>query len=504
MPHPNSAPVSTRTYRLSPPDRTGLMFGLALSQLVIVGAGVVISSFVMVSHSVPIGAVVLVIGVVAGTIRLQGASMVELAPQALRLLRQSAARNQAWFQVVPILGGSDAPIPPVFADQDVIVVDAGLVGVGRPGRSIAVSRDAKGGTYAATIRVAGRQFSLTDRHEQDWLVTQWGTALQAFIGERTSVVSIRWSEWAAPAGLEEHRSWLRDHLDENPLDDVRTAYERLLAESGSTATRHEVLVTVTISAGRVKVGPRKNGDRVRAAVEVLMTEMRLFGQRLENAGLVVSAPLEPGEWARAVRLRLDPTCRARLDGLRRSLRDSACDVSVANALPVAVESTWTAWRTDDVWHRALYVAEWPRLDVQAAWMSDLMLYNGAVRSISVFFEPVPRSRSQRSITRDAAKLESDAEQRMQKGFRVGAHHRRAARAVEEREEELVAGYGEFLYAGLVCVTAATLAELDTATEEVSQIAASIGLEARPLHGRHDQAMAATLPIARGLAPKGAR
>ena len=91
-----------------------------------------------------------------------------------------------------------------------------------------------------------------------------------------------------------------------------------------------------------------------------------------------------------------------------------------------------------------------------------MLYNGAVRTVSVFFEPVPRSKSQRSITRDAAKIESDAQQRAEKGFRVGAHHRRAAQAVEEREEELVAGYGEYFYAGVVCVSAASLTELETA------------------------------------------
>lgn len=499
-----SSNASARIYRLSPPDRTGLMFGLTLPQLLVIGSGVVAGSTLMVTYSVPIGIVVLVLGAGAGAIRLHGASMVELAPQALRFLRQSAARDHSWFQVVPLLGGSDAPTPPVFADQDVVVVDAGPLGVGPPGQRIAISRDAKGGTYAATLRVAGRQFSLTDRGEQDWMVTQWGTALQAFIAERTPVVSIRWTEWAAPAGLEEHRLWLREHLDANPLDDVRTAYERLLAESGSKATRHEVLVTVTIAAGRVKVGRRHDGNRMQAAVELLLTEMRLFSQRLEGAGLVVSAPLGPGEWARAMRLRLDPSCRARLDGRRRSFADTAGDVSIANALPAAVESAWAAWHTDDAWHRALYVAEWPRLDVPAAWMSDLMLYNGAVRSISVFFEPVPRSRSQRSITRDAAKLESDAEQRTQKGFRVGAHHRRAARAVEEREEELVAGYGEFFYAGVVCVTAPTLVDLEAATEEVSQVAASVGLEVRPLHGRHDQAVAATLPIARGLAPKGVR
>lgn len=149
----------------------------------------------------------------------------------------------------------------------------------------------------------------------------------------------------------------------------------------------------------------------------------------------------------------------------------------------------------------MYVADWPRLDVAAAWMADLMLYAGSVRTISVFFGPIARSKSQRSIVRDAAKIESDAAHRTEKGFRVGAHHRRAARAVEEREEELVAGYGEFSYAGLVTITTTSLDELDAVTAEVSQVAASVGLELRPLHGRHDYAMAATLPIARGLVPK---
>ena len=158
---------------------------------------------------------------------------------------------------------------------------------------------------------------------------------------------------------------------------------------------------------------------------------------------------------------------------QRSLADTAGEVSLGNAGPICAESTWTAWHTDGAWHRGLYVAEWPRLDVPADWMRDLMLYNGAVRTVTVVFEPVPRSKSQRSITRDAAKIESDAQQRAEKGFRVGAHHRRAARAVEEREEELVAGYGEYFYAGVVCVSAATLTELEAATDEITQVAASV-------------------------------
>ena len=46
--------------------------------------------------------------------------------------------------------------------------------------------------------------------------------------------------------------------------------------------------------------------------------------------------------------------------------------------------------------------------------------------------------------------------------------------------------------------------VEAAADEISQVAASTGLELRPLHGRHDQAVIATLPVARGLAPKGQR
>lgn len=491
-----------RTYRLSPPDRTGWMFGLGLIQLLICAASVFAGVFVMSVHSVPIGLVVIALGFAVGVARVGSMTIPQAIPHALRWTKTSVAGSSAWYSVVPLVGGDEQQdTPGVLADHELLIVDAGHVGVGIAGAKIAVARDRKVNTYSATLRVAGKQFSLVERNEQDHLVNQWGIALQSFIAERSPVVSVRWSEWAAPAGLDEHRQWLNEHMAADPLMDVRHAYERLLQEAGSQATRHETLVTVTINAGKMTLRKRQQQDAVRAAVDLLLTEMRLFGQRLEGADLTVSAPLSPGEWARAMRLRLDPASRLALDGRLRSLGDAAGECSPENAGPLTAVENWTSWQTDGAYHRALYVSDWPRLDVPAAWMADLMLYNGAVRTVSVFFEPIARSKSQRSITRDAAKIQSDSEHRAEKGFRVGAHHRRAAQAVEEREEELVAGYGEFHYAGVVTVTARSENELDEAADEVTQVAASVGLELRPLHGRHDKAVCATLPLARGLAPK---
>ena len=50
-----------RTYRLSPPDRTGWMFGLSLVQLLVVAVGVVAGTVLMAVGAVLAGLVVMVL-----------------------------------------------------------------------------------------------------------------------------------------------------------------------------------------------------------------------------------------------------------------------------------------------------------------------------------------------------------------------------------------------------------------------------------------------------------
>jgi hypothetical protein len=119
----------------------------------------------------------------------------------------------------------------------------------------------------------------------------------------------------------------------------------------------------------------------------------------------------------------------------------------------------------------------------------------------VHYEPVPPSRSRRAIDRAATRLATDEEQRSRSGFRVGARHHRSRRAVEEREAELVAGYAEFEYVGVLTVTAATLEDLETNCLDYEQVAAQAGIDLRALHGRHHHALACSLPAAAGLRPR---
>lgn len=364
-----------------------------------------------------------------------------------------------------------------------------------------VVQDPQIGAYAATLAVGGRQFALIERGEQEGLLSLWGDALAAFCREASPVAEVRWIEWVAPAGMEEQHAYLRDHAVADPTSPALRCYRELLGTVAPVATRHEILLTVVISARRVRTGPRGGGAEASsaAAIEVLLDEVRQFRRRLEAAGLSVSGPLGPRELWRAVRVRLDPTVMSALERGGRSLGERAGRISAADRGPRWARRDWNHFAVDDSLHRAWRFREWPRFDVGPTWMSELLLYSGCVRSVAVSCQPVPLRVSQRTILRQAAKLEADVDQRRRTGFRVGAHHRRAAQAVEEREEELVSGFSELEYAGIVDVTASTHAELEAASADVRQVAASCGVELASLPWKHPDGLAACLPVARGLA-----
>jgi hypothetical protein len=154
----------------------------------------------------------------------------------------------------------------------------------------------------------------------------------------------------------------------------------------------------------------------------------------------------------------------------------------------------THFGVDSALHRSFHIADWPRLEVSPNWWEVLLLHPGGVRTVSVTYFPVPPLRSARQVRRESTRLASDAELRERNGFRVGAGHRRAEAAVAEREAELVAGFAELEYVGLLCVTAADVESLEASCADYQQAAAQAGLELRPLDGRHDLGFAATLPV----------
>jgi hypothetical protein len=127
----------------------------------------------------------------------------------------------------------------------------------------------------------------------------------------------------------------------------------------------------------------------------------------------------------------------------------------STAGPLVLESRLATRPVDGAFHRTWWIGTWPRLAVPPAWLEPFLSSGGITRSMTVYFQPVSTHQSRRRIERDLVKLESDAITKEEKGRRVDARHRRATQALLDREEELVAGYPEMGYAGLVTVSART-------------------------------------------------
>ncbi|MDQ1539224.1 MAG: hypothetical protein QOE58_3617 [Actinomycetota bacterium] len=494
-----------RTYRFSAPDRTGALLGLSAGQVAGLGLGVVVA---VVAGSMGAGvlgmAIPVALGSVAAFVRVGGQPLVEAAPPGLRYGLITLRRRRRWqAPLVSALSERDTPeLPPPLAGQQFLAVDPAEFGlsVSRAEPAVVVF-DTKADTYAATLRASGAEFALVGRSQQDSLLARWGVALAGFCRERGVVASVRWSEWAAPGGAEEELAYLKSHGNDDETDPAVQSYRGLLNRAKSLSTRHEVLITVTVGADRVPVATRHKGDRQRACLEALMGQVEQLSNRCRKADLAVSDPLSAPELARALRVRLDPTVIQRLDRRGRALGDLAGLVSPANGGPLACELSWRYWLVDDSYHRSFWMSDWPRQPVTPNWMSDLILYGHVRRSIVVIHEPVSPRASQKAVDSAAVKLLSDKEHRHRTGFRVGAHHRRASEAVDEREEELASGYGEFTYAGVVVVSAPSLEALDKACADVDDVATGCGIELRALNGRHDLGVSVSLPLARALAPK---
>jgi hypothetical protein len=492
-----------RRYRLGSADHSGWLFGLGPAPCFVLGVSLLCGGAVLhATRSVILAVVPVVVGVVAVFGRWQGRVAYEWAEPLAGWMTLRAGQRERWSARVPFLGhtpvGSD--LPPCL--EGLVLVERESRWTRLPSETgIAVIVDEHRHRVTGALRVRGREFSLLEHDEQSRVLDGWGAALAGFCRERSPVTQIAWSEWAAPASLDDHLTFVREqHLGRTSgtrLDE----YLDLVARAGPLATEHDVVVTISVDRRRVRRSQHPADD---PAVDALLEELHRFAARLEQAGLVVDPPLAPAELGGVLRLRADPSVASRLAIKGRANGASASTVSAHNQAPLAVEVAWNHVRVDQSWHRSFWIAEWPRLEVPADWLAGLLLHSGGIRTVTVVYEPVTPSRSRRAVDREATRLVSDEEERTARGFRIRAQHRRAESEVLAREAELVSGFAELRYAGFVTVTAPDRQSLDDQAADWEQVAAQSGLELRALDGQHDLGLCAGLSVGRVPTGRGRR
>lgn len=239
-------------------------------------------------------------------------------------------------------------------------------------------------------------------------------------------------------------------------------YRQLLAGAAPAAETHHTTVSVSLD--------------VTAAVRA--------------AELTLTGWATPEQLARMLRTAYDPAATHLDDNLGADL---------ATAGPVWVAEHADHLVTDSGVHTVYWIAQWPRTPVPASFLSPLLLAPGLRRTFTLVAQPLTTTQAVRAVRRERVEYQTDAEHRA----RLGALPDLGAEAewadVTAREHDLIAGHGDLRYAGLLVVTAPSIAQLQADRAALEQAALQAGCETRILTGQQAQAFAAAaLPLARGI------
>ena len=368
--------------------------------------------------------------------------------------------------------------------------DVRLVSAACHGREIGALSERSGKRLTAVLACRVVSFSLLDREAQERRLARWGLVLSGAGG--SAIRRLQWIERTAPAQGDELVRWVHDERDPavplrgTPMID---SYLELISSTARVSQEHEILLAVQVDAGRL----RTREDMARALVE----HTERIAQGLEAAEVKVLGALSPGRLARTLRTAFDPYARSELAALE------ACDphsdgLDEVNAWPLGAREGWEEYQSDGAQHATYWIAAWPRIDVSPMFMDALLGHSGAVRSVSVTFEPLAADRSTREVEAAITRDRADRQLRARFGQSETARQRQAADATLRREAELAAGHTEVRLSGFVTVTGRNPEDLQRACAGVLEQAARARLELHRLYGQQAQAFTFTLPLCRGL------
>lgn len=324
------------------------------------------------------------------------------------------------------------------------------------------------------------RFGLLDPGAQDATLQRWGSSLATLL----HLPGVRHVQWLVHTGPDTHRP------SPEQGDPLRQDQAVLLGAARAQARRHTHLLSLTLASP----DPSRRGKGTRQ----LLDAGHLVAQEAAAALLaadILSYPVNQNELTGLLRHLLDPTH----PDPAIDVSAAVCDATEPMPEPVALSGreTWTSCSTDDTLHRAFAVAGWPRTSLRADWLAPLLhqpTEAGTARTLTVQARPVGQAQAARRARAGAAKARLDAADRQRLGFTSGAATALDEADAEQTEAELVAGYRMADMTALLTVHAPTIGLLDVASGQLRTAALTHRLELRPLHGQHQHALAAALPL----------
>jgi hypothetical protein len=361
-------------------------------------------------------------------------------------------------------------------------------------------------TVSITAELEAQGFLMKDAPDRLDLAQQWSPVLAALtqrpgikrvtLQERTTRTTIR------PA---------RDHYEQasrkrlvDPTGPAANNYSRVLEHSERFAVGHRNYLTLTIDLVALGAQLKALGGGKDAVLALSAIEAGNLGEALRAAKVTVRSWLSLRQVAELARSTFDP------DSIPM-IRDR--DADQAGVDPVGIGPMYLdeprgrngSVVTDSAVHTTMWIHEWPRSDAPVGFLAPLVfarhpVTNEAVTHIlSIVAAPVPVGRALRLIREEKKVWRGNERLRSRRGTHGSIVDETDWLGLEQREQELVAGHGEFSYGAYLTVSAATEDALEQAIAGARNALSVVGMEAQVLYCQQAEAlMVNALPLGLGM------
>lgn len=356
----------------------------------------------------------------------------------------------------------------------------------------------------AELEVQG--FLMHDLPERFDLAEQFDRVLGPFT-QRPGVKRVTLQERTLPTTIRaarEHYDTVRRVRELNPDSPVAHNYQDVMDRSERFEVAHRNYIVLTLDLVSLGGQLKALGGGKEAIVTLAQIEAGNLADALTAAKITVRRWLSPRDVAALGRLAFDPEFAP----IVQNRPDAVAGVDPAAIGPMYLEEPKGRNGivvTDSGVHTTMWVHEWPRSDSPIGFLSPVVFARhpntgeAITHIFSIVLTPVPVSKALKRIRDEKKVWRGNESLRAKRGADGSAADAADWRALEQREQEIARGHGEFQYGAYLTVTAPDEERLDQAIAGMRNALSRAGMEAQVLYCQQAEAlMVNALPIGMGM------
>lgn len=252
---------------------------------------------------------------------------------------------------------------------------------------------------------------------------------------------------------------------------IAESYLEVLDRAEAETVLHPQAITITLDAkgGAGRASVKALGGGKAGVLAMVDQEINASTESLKSGGFTKVAWCTPREWAAWGRSIVDPVSEIKLDA-----RIGGAFEGIAPELagPMVCDDGKHHVETDSALHRAYWISEFPRLETLPGFMGEVASATTSLglpvrHTLHIVGKPVPLEEALKGIRKSRETWKQNANLRASRGRDVTIADNADWQNLDQREQDLINGQGEFAWTGYLVVSALSedaLAQSCTAME----------------------------------------